>query len=336
MSEPSDEMSRINILLEGSRARRYDNPRDMVHLAELARAAAEALDPEEYGAVRIADLRARVWTELGNAYRVAEALYLADRALFRAIGCYDEGSKDLRILAQIADRTASLLWHQRRFEDAFALLDRIAQFYRSRGEGNLAARALIKRGLIAENSGDPEEAVRLLLEALTLLDSRADSGLRLAGVHNLLMCATEVGLFPLVRRLLGMVRPLYGSNGNRLNLLRLRWVEGRVFAGLGSPEEAEAAFREVREGFLEAGLLFPASMVSLDLARLWLNRNRIAEIKGLAEELIESFRMLRVGREAIVSLLLLRRACEKERIVAREIAEAVDRAAAQIGRLSQG
>ena len=248
----------------------------------------------------------------------------------------DGADGDRRILAQITDRTASLLWHQRRFEDAFALLDRIAQYYRGRGEDNLAARVLIKRGFITENSGDPRQALRLLLEAVTLLDSRADSGLRLAGVHNLLWCATELGLFPLVRRLLGKVRPLYGSSGNRLNLLRLRWVEGRVSAGLGSPEEAEAAFREVREGFLEAGLLFPASMVSLDLARLWLTQTRIAEIKGLAEELIESFRLLRVGREAIVSLLLLRRACEKERIVASEIAEAVDRAATQIGRLSQG
>jgi tetratricopeptide (TPR) repeat protein len=336
MSEPPDEISRISILLEGSRARRFDSPRDMVHLAELARAAAEALDPQEHGAVQVADLRARVWTELGNAYRVADTLDLADRALLRAVDCYEEGSGDQRILALIADRTASLLWHQRRFEDAFALLDRIALYYRSQGENSHAARTLISKGLFTESSGHPEEALCLLLEALTLLDSRADSGLRLAGVHNLLWCATELGLFPLIQRLLAKVRPLYGSNGNRLNLLRLLWIEGRVSAGLDSPEEAEAAFQEVRAGFLDAGLLFPASMVSLDLARLWLTRNRIAEIKGLAEELIESFRLLRVGREAIVSLLLLRRACEKERIVASEIAEAVERAATQIGRLSQG
>jgi tetratricopeptide (TPR) repeat protein len=336
MSEPPDEMSRISILLEGSRARRFDSPRDMVHLAELARAAAETLDPQEHGAMQVADLRARVWAELGNAYRVADALDLADRALLRAVDCYEAGSGDRRILALIADRTASLLWHQRRFGDAFALLDRITQYYRSRGEDNLAARALISKGLFSESSGDPEEALRLLLEALSLLDFRAESGLRLAGVHNLLWCASELGLFSLIRRLLPKVSPLYGSNGNRLNLLRLRWIEGRVFAGLGSPEEAEAAFREVRQGFLEAGLLFPASMVSLDLARLWLTRNRTAEIKELAEELIEAFRTLRVGREAIVSLLLLRRACEKERIVASEIADAVDRVATQIGRLSQG
>jgi hypothetical protein len=334
VSEPVDEISRIGVLLEGSHARRYDDPQGMVHLAELACAAAEALDPLPHGNKLVADLQARVWAELGNAYRIADALNLADHALSRAVQCFEEGSGDPKLLALIAERTASLLWHRRRFNDVFALLHRIVVFYRDRKENNLAARVLLLLGLVTEDSGDPKRALLYNLEALSLLDSRAAPGLRLAGIHNLLLCATEVGFFPLVRRLLIEIKPLYGENS--LNLLRLRWVEGRVSAGLGEADAAEATFLDVRNGFLEAGLLFPASMVSLDLARLWLAQDRIAEIKGLAEELIASFRALGVGREAILSLILLRRACEAERAMVNEIVEAVERAAVQIGRLSQG
>ncbi|HYO14447.1 MAG TPA: hypothetical protein VE685_14720 [Thermoanaerobaculia bacterium] len=308
----------------------------MVHLAELALAAAEALDPLVHGGKQVADLQARVWAELGNAYRIADALDLADHALSRAVQCFEEGSHDPRLLALIAERTASLLWYRRRFDDAFALLHRVVVFYRDQRENNLAARVLLKLGLVTEDSGNPERALRVNLEALSLLDSRAEPGLLLAGIHNLLLCATELGFFPLVRRLLSEIKPLYGTAENSLNLLRLRWVEGRVSAGLEETDAAEITFLDVRKGFLEAGLLFPASMVSLDLARLWLTQGRIAEIKGLAEELIESFRSLGVGREAILALILLRRACEAERAMVSEIVEAVERAAVQIGRLSQG
>lgn len=336
MSEPVDEISRIGVLLEGSHARRYDNPREMVRLAELASAAAEALDPFAHGRVQVADVRARVWAELGNAYRIADVLDLADRALLQAVQCFEEGSRDSKLLALIAERTASLLWHRRCFDDVFALLRRVIAFYRDRNENDHAARVLLLLGLITESSGDPDKALRLNLEALSLLGSQAQPALRLAGIHNLLLCATELGFYSLVQRLLHEVQPLYGEEENSLNLLRLRGIEGRVLAGLGETEAAEAAFQETRKGFLDAGLLFIASMVSLDLARLWLTQGRIGEIKGLAEELIESFRALGVGREAIVSLLLLRRACEAERAMVGEIVEAVERAAVQIGRLSQG
>jgi tetratricopeptide (TPR) repeat protein len=332
VSHLPDELSRIDILLGESRAVRFESPREMVHYAELACAAADALDSDRYEGERVADLRAWAWAELGNAYRVADLLDFSDRAFLRSVDHWQDGSRDLGLLALIAERTASLLWHRRRFGDAFALLDRTAHFYRTQGRGDLAARVMIKRGLVTENSGDPAEALRLTLEALSMMDAGVDRNLLLSGIHNVLLCATELGFFELVRRLFPEVRPLYGT-GDRLNLLRLRWIEGRVAAGFQKWQVAEEAFRGVRGGFLEAGLLFPASMVSLDLALLWLRQNRLGRIRALAEELIESFQALRVGREALLSLLFLREVCEGERIVASEVAEALKQAKAQIGTL---
>ena len=320
-----DEISRINHLLEESRGERYNDPARMVYIAELARAASEHLDPDRLGEAAVADIRARTWMELGNAYRLVGALDLAQKAMARSLDYWEKGSRSLELLAPTAYRFGALLSDRRRFPEALALLDRLSLWHYGRGEHDLAGEALIQRGLYTENSGNPEEAVVFTCSGIALIEPDRNQGLVRAGVHNLLWCATSLGFFPLVRRLIPLAKPLYEAEGGRLNLLRLRWVEGRVALGLGEVEEARQAFEEVRRGFFSHKLSFPASMVSLDLLRLLVREERFDRVRVLAEELIGSFSALRVGREAIMALILLRRTCERERIVLREVIQAVRR-----------
>lgn len=310
---PADAMAVVDLLLAASRACRYDDVSRMVYLAELAQGVADRLKAGgdgAAGAAAVADVRARAWAELANAYRLFDRLERAETALERAVECFEAGSGDQTLLALIADRFATLLCHRRRFPEALALLDRLAAFHLSRGEQRLAGRVLVTRGLYTANAGEPERAILHTVEALRLLapHGRDDAALLLAALHNLLWCATELGYVAVVAECLPRVRPLYGSG--RLNRLRLRWVEGLVAAGLGDAAAAEGDFQAVRAGFAAAGLAFPAAMVALDLALLWDREGRQAEILTLAEEILASFRALRVSREAIASLMLLRRACE--------------------------
>lgn len=305
---PADPMAVVDLLLAASRACRYDDVSRMIYLAELAQRAADRLEAGRHGSAAVADLRARAWAELANAYRLADRLERAEAALEHAVACCEAGSGDQVLLALVADRFATLLCHRRRFPEALALLDCLAAFHLARGERRLAGRTLVARGLYTANAGEPEEAVRHTCEALHLLAPKEDGDLLLAALHNLLWCATELGYVAVVAECLPGVRPLYGAG--RLNRLRLRWVEGRVAAGLGDAAAAEADFQAVRAGFAAAGLPFPAAMVALDLALLWDRAGRQAEILPLAEEILASFRALRVSREGIASLLLLRRACE--------------------------
>jgi tetratricopeptide (TPR) repeat protein len=298
-------LSLIERLLGESRASRYQDPLRMIYLAELAQAAAYRLDPSRLRPEAIADTHARVWAELGNAYRLAALFDRSEAAFKNAVDALDQGSGDPLLAAQIADRFASLLSDRRRFPEAFALLDRLAQFYASRGERHLAGRALISRGAYA--AVDPETAIRYTLGGLELLQPARDATLLLSAVHNLIWSATDLGLYSLVAEFLPRIRSLYGSS--RLNGLRLRWLEGRLAAGTGQPITAEAAFGDARAGFVQSRLIFPASLVMIDLALLLAREGRRAEIIPLAEELVVTFRALRVGREAILALLLLRRAC---------------------------
>jgi len=99
------------------------------------------------------------------------------------------------------------------------------------------------------------------------------------------------------------------EHGNALDLLRLRWLEGRIFAGLSDFPRAELAFQETRAGFAKHEQVYPAAMAGLDLAALWAQQGRLDEIQALAQEMIATFRALRIAREAIVTLLILQRAC---------------------------
>ncbi|MEO6191599.1 MAG: hypothetical protein ABIS20_01200 [Thermoanaerobaculia bacterium] len=311
MTKDSDELQDIDLLLEESRAHRFSDPERVVYLAELARAAADRLQVSVHGRAAVADTRAKVWTELANAYRLSDELDRAEEALGRAVRHFEEGSRHPDLLARIVDRFATLLCYRRRFDEALALLDRLASFYLARGDRHLAGRTLVTRGLYTENAGEALRAIEFTRRGLELIDPARDPHLLLAGVHNLLWCASALGRYALIERLVPRVRFLYGDD--RLNVLRLEWVEARAAFGLGRGEEAERLYEKVRAGFADAGLIFPTSLVSLELALVWLSRGRTSEVALLAGELATAFQGLKVGREVIVSLLLLRRAIEEGR-----------------------
>lgn len=306
-----DEIAKVELLLEESRSARYRSALDMVRLAEHARDRSLAIG-EEAGRQRVADVRARAFAELANAYRLSDQLDLSDKAIDAAFRQYTSGSKDPMLLALVADRLSSLLCHRRRFPEALGLLDILVAFYRAAGEEHLAGRALVKQGLYASYSDDMERAIALTLEGMNLVDAVREPATVVSALHNLLDFASRLEFHDVVRRLLPKIRPLHGDN--LLLLLRLRWIEGRAAP---SAEESERVLREVRNGFLREGLIFPASLVSLDLVLVLTRLGRTEEIVELATELIVSFRALRVGREAIAALILLRRAAEGQSVAER-------------------
>ena len=101
-----------------------------------------------------------------------------------------------------------------------------------------------------------------------------------------------------------------------MDRVRLRWTEGNIAFGLGRLDEAEAAYREVRQELLKHGVLYSVALVSLDLALLLSGLGRTEELKRLAAELIAVFSAQEVHREATAALVLFQRACEEERVTA--------------------
>lgn len=301
----------VEALIQLSFEERYRDPQAMLELALFARLGAEHLRPGEHDPMEIADCQARAWAELANAHRVGGDLAAAAHAMNAAEQHLARGTGNLLLAARIAELRASLLSEKRLFSDACGLLEHVHRIYESLGDRHLAGRALVKLGIYTDYYGEPQEGMRLLKQGLDSLDRERDPALVVSSTENLLELMVRCGEHRAARRLLlasGLRRALADQP---LNLLKLRWVEGHVSAGLGRPAHAEAAFKEVRAGFLEHGLDYRAAIAGLDLAAVWLEQGKAARVEELAREMLATFRSLGIQREALRALDFLHRVCAR-------------------------
>lgn len=306
----------VEALLQLSYEARFRDPWTMRWLAFEARVEAESMDPAEHPAGSVFDLQARAWIELANAYRVTEEYDLAEGALACAGDLCQQGTGDLLVLARLANVHASLRQAQRRFTEACDFLNEVCQLYLDLGESHLAGRALISRGGCLRTAGEPQEALRCLQEGLLLLDRERDPELVSVADQALLDAMVDCGDYRKAGKLLlkSGLRQAFASDP--LNLLRLRWVEGKILAGLGKLERAEGVFQEVRHGFQERGLEYDAALAGLDLAAVWLQMSEVSQVLPLAQEMLDTFQELGIHREAVKALRCFHLACSEKAVTA--------------------
>lgn len=304
---------RCATLLVESWALRTSDPAGMVTLARLAAQLADSLGPEDGSSAERADFQARAWSELGNALRIAADVPGSESAFAEALLRAERGTGDRQLFARIFDLTASLRISQRRFREARRLLEGIFELHRAAGEHHLAGRALISHGIALLYENEFEQSCRYIAHGLGQIDPGREPALALSAVHNLLIGAVEAGSYELAARWIATSRALYEQRGSAIDQIKLRWLEGRIEAGRGDLEAAELGLWEVHDEFECRGLPIEAAVVSLDLAMLWLQQGRTAEILESVEEILETFRALGIRREAVAALLVLRRAIDHER-----------------------
>lgn len=299
-------------LIERSRALRYDDPAGMLRLAQLAREAADRVDPSAHGPRETVDLRVRAWAELGNAWRVCDDLRQAEAALEGALELRAEGTGSQLLLARLADLSASLLCNQRRFAEGFQMLDTAHSLYRQEGAAQDAARILLMKGLYLGNTGNPEDGLQVLTQVLAEIDREKDPQMVFQVLHNILLFRVELGELEEAQRQLQRMRPLYDRHASPFIWTKLRGIEGKIASGLGDLGRAEQLFREVRREFDAAGLGYQAALISLDLAAVCLRLSKKAEVRQLVAEMVATFRSLGVEREAMAALLMLNEAVEQD------------------------
>lgn len=297
-------------LLRRSHELRHDNPAEMLQLTKLAVLGAQCLEPSSLDVLRIADLQARAWAELGNAERITGDLAGAEGALENALELFEEGTKDPLLEADLFSIQAAVFGGQRRFSQANELLERAEAAYAGVEAGHLLGRAVIQRGLYTGYCGDTREAVKLLRRGLTLVDEAAEPELALAAVHNIAWFLMELGHVRDARTILFKNRARYEEHAGRIDLLKRTWLEGQIAAGLGELDRATARLTEALDGFEEAGLGYQAALAALDLAAVWLRQDQSQTAAALVEQAIETFKALGIGREALAAFAVLQEACE--------------------------
>jgi tetratricopeptide (TPR) repeat protein len=302
------------LLEERSREAWFSDPARAVQLADLAVAVAERLDEAHYGLPLAEDARASAWAHLGNASRIAADLHRAEEALQAAEDHQRRSGGDAYTEALILSFKASLRTTQGRYDEAARLLDGAITVYRQARDRHEEGRAIIKKGTTLGYAGRHREAARLIRRGLTRIDLVQEPRLLVAARHNLILFMTDGGLYQEAEDSLAETRRLYVELGERMNLVRLRWLEGKLARELGRPEEAETALKEARDAFLADDIAIDAALVSLDLAILYMQRGATTALKDLAAEMRPIFESGDVHPEALAAVLLFQQAAEAEQV----------------------
>lgn len=298
------------LLCEESIKAAADSADRALDLASLALRVAELLPGEDPWRLRV---QGYAWAHVGNARRVRSDLPGAEEAFQRASKLWRSGtSEESNLLeqARMLDLEASLRRDQRRLPEALELLEQALEIDR----GYLKKHLLLNKATVLLTQGDFDRVAETLQRAAPLVEEDGEPRFLYAMRFNLAVSLCFLDRHQEAKALLPALRKLAIDLGNDLDLVRLRWLEGRVAAGSGHSLEAFRALLSVREEFLSRGLAYETALVSLELAVLYLEEGRTREVQSLTSQMASVFQAQGVHREALAALKLFRDAAEHETV----------------------
>jgi transcriptional regulator with XRE-family HTH domain len=281
---------------------------EALRLAQLSMQLADRVPGEDWR------LRLLGWVEpfLANAQRVGGDLAASAKALARADDLWERGAAGapagLLDEARRLDLKASLLMNYGRFDEVDLLLATALEGARSEPE---RGRLLIKLARNRELAGRYDDALELLAQARPLLAPAENPRLLFAHDFNKTVSLLHLHRYAEAEELLPRVEAKTDP-ANDLDGIRLRWLQGRTWAGLGRREEAFEALSRVRGYFHAEGIAFDYAVVSVELGTLYLEEGRAREVRELAEEMTWIFKSQGIHKEAMEALALFCHAARAE------------------------
>ncbi|HEX3525712.1 MAG TPA: hypothetical protein VH988_01475 [Thermoanaerobaculia bacterium] len=253
------------------------------------------------------------WAFLANSRRVGNDLKGAEEALVcskRLQANPPEGQPELPEPWRLLDLEASLRIDLRQLPEALRLLDQAAVV--APQTGRIRAHLLCIRSIAVDRMGDLEGSIAVLREALAEIDEETVPDLFGMLEFNLADCLAGAGKAAEAAEMLPTLRRLQAQIGAGLNQIRLRWLEGKIDAGLGRLDRAIETLSSVRSDFSDEGLRYDEAQAGVDLAGLYLRKGRTADAKRLVLKMEAVFRDEGVHAEAQKALALFSRATKME------------------------
>jgi len=318
----------VEALLDRSWQARSEDPEASEQLGQVALVVLDHLRGPVRDRLRLFDLRARAWANIANARRIRFDITGAREAFAEAEKHLAQGTRDPRQRADLLRQKSIFLRERHQLQEADALADQALAIYRWAQDREGECKCLINKANLHEIQGDLQGAEEVLVKAENLLDPSFDPYLKMCVRLSRVYYLSIAGEAEAAQSLLPEARELARNVGKRLDRLRLRWTEARIAMGLDETDRAEALLREVRDGFLEDDIGYDAALVSLELATLLLEQNRVAETKDLAREMLRVFESLDIRREAFAALIMFHKAALQERAtveMARDLARSLQR-----------
>ena len=297
-------------LCHESETRAAHDAAEALEVADLALFVAERISgTESWRSV----VQGYAWAYLGSARRAGTDFEGSDAAHSRARNLWDAGSEaDRGRLAgwRLFDREASLRREQHRFSEALTLLGQALVL--AEPADFAVGRILLNKEHVHEQRGDFEAALASLAEAAPRIAAAGDPRLSFLLRHKTVNNLWHLERYAEAEALLPEVEELAARQGRDLDSLRVLWVAARVDVGLGRREQGERKLEQVRAAFTARRLAYDAALAGLELAILWLEAGRTAEVRELAVGMAWIFEAKKIHREALAALRLFTEAAWRE------------------------
>lgn len=285
-----------------------------VDLARLALAVIDRLDPHRYGSGLVADLKARAWAYVGDAWRQGANPTAAQEAFRLAESHLRRGSGDPLEEAEVLCLAAGLLGDEGETSRALEYLDRATTLFLEARDSRSLGFALIRKGRLFARNQRAEEAAEFLRGGLQLL-APADPARFVAEVRGeLARVLLTLGRLEEAWQEIGRARSTGDAALDPRVASRLTWIEGRVANAMGLGAEAESRLRSARNEALTLGHGGDAALAHLDLAELFAGRPHDERKAGFLEIVRETPRVLTapgLERCAATVVLLVQQAADK-------------------------
>ena len=300
----------VALCLDSEKAAAHD-PREALKLAELAVLVAQHVPGTDAWRSRLEG-----WCTgfLANAQRGGLSLPHSEATFARVWPLWKAGEDEACLLSEayLLDLEASLRRDQRLFSEALKRHEEALALAGSEERGVV----LLNKAFTLQEKGDHELALQTLEQAAQVIDGERQPRLRCVLRFNQASCLTRLGRAAEAEPIAHEVRELAERLRNAVDLVKALWLHGIVAAGLGRRQEALEALEQVRRDFEALTLPYDYALASLDLALVYREEERSADIKRVAAEIVTIFEAQRVQREAIAAVLLFRDAAEKEQVTA--------------------
>lgn len=267
----------LELILAKSEEMQAANPRQAVDLAWLAVALANAGPScsHLWWAYSLAGNASRLRGEMAEAERCFDSA-----AFYRPVASHERG-----LLCRFL---ALLRWDRGLLCDTAALLRHASELFNEGGDPREEGACLALLGLLHTEQREYPYAVGPLVRARRSMPPQQRPWLWVRTGLSLALCFTQgrseedLGH---ARQLQEEVRDFGRAIQDPLERLRIQALEGRVAAGLEDRTQAEMLLDSARRGLLANRWLAEASVVSLDLALLFIETNRREKIARLIAEL---------------------------------------------------
>lgn len=189
---------------------------------------------------------------------------------------------------------AMLRWEQGFGDEAMALLRHAAGLFGELRERQEEAACLALLGLVHVEVGALDKGLGPLLRGCMLLEPKARPWLTVRCFLATALCLAANSRLPEARGMLERSWMLYPLVTDAGELIMVEWLEGRVASFLRDLPQAEGLLASARQKLLAADRLAEAGAATLDLAALYAEDGKLAEVDALIEALRQA-KAARVG-----------------------------------------